>query len=144
MSEQNKSVVRRLAEEVIQGKNLALVDELFSPQYVAIDPSNPNRPGGLEGARGFIAMLHEGVSDLSYKIDHLLGDGDEVVYRWTLSGQHTGPFMGIPPTGRSLQFSGVDGFRVDGGKIVESWVVADVMTALIQLGVIPPPGGPSA
>ncbi len=140
--EEHKAIVRRLAEEVIQGGNLDLIPALFAPDYVPHDPSNPTRRGGIEGARDFIAQLQEGVTDVRYTIEDLIAEGDKVMYRWTLSFRHTGPMMGIPPTGNSVSFGGVDIFRLAGGKIAESWVYADALGMLRQFGVLPPPGPP--
>ena len=150
MSNENKAIVRRFAEEVVAGGALDKIPELFAPGFVAHDPANPERLGGVEGARAFVAMLHGGLSDLRYVIEDLIGEGDRVVYRWSLRGTHTGPFMGVPPTGKSLELAGIDIFRLLDGKIIESWVVADASGLLRQLGAgapaaaAPPPGPPSA
>lgn len=140
MTVENKAVIRRIVDEVLTGGNLDLVDELFAPEYVPHDPSNPARPGGIEGAKQFAGMLHTGLSGVRYTVVEMVAEGDKVMYRWTLEGRHTGPFMGIPPTGRSIKISGIDAFRLDKGRIVESWVAADAMGMLQQLGVIPAPG----
>ncbi len=142
--EGNKAIARRLAEELVQGGDLALVDELFAVDYVPHDPSDPGRPGGRDGARQFIAMLHTGMSDVRYTIEDLIAEGDRVMYRWTLRGRHTGPFMGIPPTGNRIAIDGIDLFRIEAGRIAESWVAADALGMLQQLGVLPPPGPPGA
>ena len=70
--EENKAIVRRLAQEVVQGGNLNLIDELFAPDYVPHDPSNPGRPGGLDGAKLFIGMLRSGLPDLQYRVEDLI------------------------------------------------------------------------
>jgi steroid delta-isomerase-like uncharacterized protein len=139
----NKSIIRRLAEEVIQDGNIDLVPEIFASDYVAHDPSNPTRSGGHEGARQFIATLHAGLSDIGYTVERMIAEGDQVWYRFRLSGLHDkGPFMGVPATGRRVVVGGVDMVRLAGGKIAESWVYADALGLLIQLGVIAPPGPP--
>lgn len=56
-------------------------------------------------------------------------------------GTHVGEFFGIPPTGKSFQFAGVDIHRLQEGKLAEHWHVVDVFAMLQQLGVLPPPGG---
>jgi predicted SnoaL-like aldol condensation-catalyzing enzyme len=140
--ETNKAIIRRFVTEVLNGGNLNLLDELISPGYVAHDPSNPARGGGIEGAKQFIRGFQGGLSSFEYKVEDMLAEGDEVVYRWTMRAVHSGPFMGIPPTGTRLAITGIDMFRLADGKIVESWVVADALSMLQQLGVIPPMGPP--
>ena len=50
-----------------------------------------------------------------------IAEEDKVVIRWTLSSTHTGPWLGISPTGRSFCVSGIDIFRIVDGKLVELW-----------------------
>ena len=138
----NKAVVRRLVEEVLLGGQLDLVDQIFDPAYVVHDPSNPSRPGGIEGARMFLSMFHTGMSDQRYLVEDMIAEDDLVMYRWTLSGRQTGPFMGLPPSGRSFSITGIDAFRLRDGKIVESWAAADALSMLVQLGVVQLPGPP--
>jgi predicted ester cyclase len=53
--------------------------------------------------------------------EDIIAEGDKVVIRWTLSSTHTGPWLGISPTGRSFCVSGIDIFRIVDGKLVELW-----------------------
>lgn len=139
MIEQNKRIVRAFAEDIVHRGNLERIPEFFSEEYVAHDPSNPGRVGGLEGARRFISMLHAGMSNIDYAVEDMIAEGDKVVYRWQLKGTHTGVFMGVPPTGNRVAMTGIDIIRLADGKIVESWVNADAFGLLQQLGVLPPP-----
>jgi len=138
----NKALVQRLVTEMIQGGDLSLAAELFDPAYVAHDPSNPTRAGGIVGATQFIAMLHEMATDLRYTATYWLADGDLVSYYWTLQFTHSGPLMGVPPSGKAVTVTGIDMFRVSHGKIVESWAYADALGMLQQMGVLPPLGPP--
>lgn len=136
MSVENKRLIQRFVDEVMNGGNLNVVDSLFSPDYIPHDPSNPDRQGGIEGAKQFIRMLHMGLTDGQYMVQDMIAEGDRVAYRWILAGTHTGDFMGIPASGKDLYFSGMDMYRLINGKIVESWVIADALTMLQQLGVL--------
>lgn len=142
MSSSNKQIVQQMVDEIINEGKLELIDSLFSPAYTPHDPSNPDRPGGIEGAKFFIGMLHSGLTDHHYIVEDMTAEDDRVFYRWTLTGTHSGDLMGIPATGNKINFSGMDSFRLENAKIVESWVVADAMTMLQQLGVLPPMGPP--
>lgn len=142
MSEANKAVVQRLIDEVLLKGNLDAVGEIIAPEYVVHDPSNPNRPGGIEGLKMFVGMFQAGLSDFEYVVEDMIGEHDLVSYRWTMRATHSGPFMNIPPTGNRIVITGMDMFRVKQGKIVESWAFADALGMLQQLGVLPPMGGP--
>jgi predicted ester cyclase len=54
-----------------------------------------------------------------------------------LTGTHQGDLMGVGPTGRSVEFSGVDIIRVEDGKVAEHWGAMDTMTLMQQIGAIP-------
>jgi predicted ester cyclase len=56
-------------------------------------------------------------------------------------GVHTGEFMGVPPTGKSVVGRFVAFDRIEGNKLVSSEVFLDVAGLLIQFGVMPPPKG---
>ena len=60
------------------------------------------------------------------------------------SGPHSGPFAGIPATGKRVSIQGMIVHRLREGKIVEDWAVRDTLGLLQQLGVIPMPGANAA
>ena len=61
--------------------------------------------------------------------------------RFTVSGVHSGPFMGVAATGRSYVLGGITLMRFAGGRVVERWSCADMLGLLVQLGAVPPPEG---
>jgi len=81
-------------------------------------------------------MYRAAFPDVQFTIEDLLGDGDKVVVRNTFHGTHTGPFMGIAPTGRHISQEQMHIVRVDAGLIVEHWAVRDDLSLMRQLGAI--------
>ena len=77
-----------------------------------------------------------GFPDYQTMIDELIAEGDQVVARITMHGTHTGSFMGIPATGRYVEFTGIYIARLANGKIVEHWGEEDGVSLLAQLGVL--------
>ena len=75
--------------------------------------------------------------DLRVKVEDLIAEGDKIVGRVTLTGTHQGELMGIPATGKKVSFSEILIVRISNGKAVEQWEVADTMSRMQQLGVIP-------
>ena len=67
----------------------------------------------------------------------MIAEGDKIVGRVTLTGTHQGELMGIPATGKKVSFSEIHIVRISNGKVVEHWEVADTMSMMQQLGVIP-------
>lgn len=72
--------------------------------------------------------------------EDVLQTGDSITIRFTLTGTHVGPFMGVPATGRAIALRGITILRFEGSAVVERWSCADMLGLLIQLGAIPPPG----
>jgi predicted ester cyclase len=70
----------------------------------------------------------------------MIAEGDKVVTRFTMRGTHQGEFMGIAPTGRRVEMTGIDIIRFSDGKMVEHWGNTDDLGMMQQLGVIPEPG----
>jgi steroid delta-isomerase-like uncharacterized protein len=135
----NKDVVRRIYEEVLNKRDLDLLDELVKPDYIEHDPL-PGQRSGVDGIKDRYRMLIEGL-DPTFRIEDLIAEGDKVVVRWTNSGTNVGEFLGIPATGRTFITPGVDIYRLDGGKLAEHWHVVDVFSQMQQLGLLPGPGG---
>jgi steroid delta-isomerase-like uncharacterized protein len=135
--EENKTVIRRFLEEIFEGGNLELVDELFAPDYVLHDPSVPGEVEGPEAMKQYINMYRTAFPDTRFTVEDQLAEGDEVVTRWTGEGTHEGELMGIPPTGQRVTVTGIEFDRVSGGKMQETWVNYDALSMMQQLGVVP-------
>jgi steroid delta-isomerase-like uncharacterized protein len=137
-TEENKAIVRRMTEEFYNQGNVDLAEHFFADTYMHHDPASPNvrdRDGLKQVLRAFLA----GCPDLHITIDELLAEGDTVAKRWTYYATHTGDLSGLPPTGKRITMSGLELFRLQGGKIVECWLGYDNLSLMQQLGVIPTP-----
>ncbi|MFC1633346.1 alpha/beta fold hydrolase [Planctomycetota bacterium] len=137
-TETNKAVVFRLGEVWNQG-NLAVADEIFATDFVNHDPSRPDVTD-LESYKGAVVEYRTAFPDFRVVI-HMVAEGDKVAARWTATGTHQGEFMGIPPTGKHMTWTGMNIFRLAGGKIVEAWWSYDALALMQQLGVMPPTRG---
>jgi steroid delta-isomerase-like uncharacterized protein len=141
--EENKAVVRRFAEEVLSGHNLDVVAEIFAENFVDHDPGEQDSAGkeiGIEGAKAETEQFTTGFPDIRVSPEQIIAEGDKVVGRFTMTGTHTGTFLGIPPTGKSVNVTGIQVFRIADGKIAEAWLQIDRLGLLQQLGVVPSPG----
>ena len=76
----------------------------------------------------------------TFLVHDQVAEGDKVVTRKTFNGTHKGDFMGIPATNKRVEFGIIDIMRVSNGRIAEHWAVADLMSMMQQIGVIPSPG----
>jgi steroid delta-isomerase-like uncharacterized protein len=133
---ENKAVSRRVVEEIFNGGNLDLADELYAPDYVLHDPSLPEDLHGPEGLKQYAGMNLGAFPDARVTVEDQIAEGDMVVSRWTATGTHTGELMGIPPTGRYVEVSGITINRFSGGRIAEDWYQSDDLGMMRQLGVM--------
>ena len=135
-TEENKALLRRLVDEGLHKKNLGIMDELISPNFV-----NHSAPAGIpptrDGYRQYVEMLLASFPDIYLDIEDLIAEGDKVVVRYTVRGTHRGSFMELPPSGKQFSFTGIGIQRIVDGKFVERWEQADTLGLLQQLGVIP-------
>ncbi len=124
-AEENKALVRREQEELWNHTgNLEAADELFGPNQV-------------EAARQEAADFRRGFPDVVSTIEDLIAEGDKVVARWRSRATHRGEYMGVSPTGREVEFTGISVYRIEGGRIAEDWANFDDLGMMRQLGAIP-------
>jgi len=136
----NKAVVRRYYNEVLNLRTIDLLDELAVEDYVEHDPF-PGQGNGLADLKARVAGLCSAFNPLQFTIQDVIAEGDKVVVRWTNAGTHSGSFMGIPATGNEFGIAGIDIHVVRGGKLAEHWHVVDQLAQMQQLGLIPQPEG---
>jgi len=137
-TESNKAVVRRWVEEVINQNHLEVLRETHAPHAVNhLLP--PGAPQGIEGETILTQQFGAAFSNAHFEIESLVAEGDQVAMRYTYRGTHTGPFNGIPATGKSFAAGGINLLRLESGRIAESYVQFDLLGLMQQLGVIPAP-----
>ena len=140
-TEAQKAVVRRFVEEMLNGQNLAVAEELFTADFVDHDADDPaGRLSGIDGARAEVGAFLSAFPDMRVTTDQIVAEGDTVVYRGQVSGTHSGDFFGIPATGKQFSVWVWQTFRLEGNKIAEAWLHIDRLGLLQQLGVVPMPG----
>jgi steroid delta-isomerase-like uncharacterized protein len=136
-AEDNKALVRRFFEDSWNKHHPAVVDEIFSADFVDRSPELPGIPHTREGVKQLMGMYLRGFPDATITVEDQLVDGDRVVTRWTGRGTHTGEFMDLPPTRKTVTVAGIQIDRISGGTIVESWTSFDQLGMLQQLGAVP-------
>jgi steroid delta-isomerase-like uncharacterized protein len=137
MSEENKALARRWAEDLMNQRNVDVAEEIYASDFVGHDPTMPEEVRGVEGRKEFYSMYLIAFPDAQITIEDQLAEGDTVATRWTGRGTHQGELMGVPPSGKRVEVAGVTISRIEGGKIVEDWDSYDNLTTLQQLGLAP-------
>ena len=108
-----------------QGDTMAF-DEFISPDLV----------GGRERFKGMILGFRSAFPDLKLEVHDIFGAGDKVVSRWTITGTHRGPFLGIAPTNNRISIDGIAIDLFEAGVRVDGWAQFDKLGLLRQLGTI--------
>lgn len=116
---ENRAIIRRLVEEVLNQGKLDVIDELFVPDFV--DRSTEDQTPGSEGVRQYIAGVRAAFPDLLVRIDDLIAEGDKVVIRTTWQGTHQGIYEGRAPTDKPARRTMIQIFRLANGKLAEEW-----------------------
>jgi len=140
LSEENKAIVRQQEEELFTQGNLDAADELYAPDYVGHDPSNPEDIRGLEAAKQAASDYRKAFPDLRVTVEDVIAEGDKVAARLRFRGTHRGELDGIAPTGRRVDCTGIVISRMEGGKIAEDWANFDDLGMKQQLGAVSKPG----
>jgi len=137
MSSEPETVIRTWFEEVWNQRREAAIDRLFAPEGVV-----HGLPGGDLRGPGSFKQIFQTFSgafpDIHITVERTMTDGEYISALCRVQGTHTGPTLGMPATGKRVDFQGITMGRVSGGQIQEGWNVFDFLAMYQQLGVAPP------
>ncbi|PYE54799.1 ester cyclase [Deinococcus yavapaiensis] len=125
--------------------NLAVFEELFAPEFVSYGGAGFGDLHGPAAFRDLYQQFLVGMPDLRIDSTFMVAEGDIVFVRGTLTGTHSGDFMGVAPTNKRIEWTGTAVFKFgEQGLCVARWQEWDGLSVLQQLGVIPtPPNAPT-
>lgn len=132
--DQMRELVRKQIEELWGKSDKDLIPEMYAEDIVDHNPL-PGQTPGHAGLREAIDVFSTAFPDIEMQLHGVLADGDYAVDFWTFRATHLGSFAGMPPTGKRVEFNGIDVVKVRDGKIAEIWHVEDMAKMLDQLGV---------
>ena len=130
-------LIQRFYDELLSNGNLDAIDELVTDDVVDHEEGLPGQPEGKEGVVFFVNAMRGAFSDIKATVDPSLETGDLAAGHVTITGKHTGEWMGVPATDKSFEIESIDIIRVEDGRCAEHWGVTDVMTLMQQIGAIP-------
>ena len=129
----NKQVVLTVIEEVLNLGNFEPVYDLLSDRLVEHDP---HQAAGTTAHQSFInavSMFRTAFPDQRTVVDAQVAEGDRVATRWHMTGTHKGPFMGVEPSGKLVEVTGIFFDTVQDGQIVETWANYDLYGLMQQI-----------
>jgi steroid delta-isomerase-like uncharacterized protein len=139
-TEPNTELIDRIWDEVVERGEMDVVDETVTNEYVLHTPGAPEPIQGPEGLKQYKRTLRAGFPDLSVSIEDRVVGEEAVVDRYRMQGTHDGEFMGIPPTGVEVEFTGIIIHYLEDDTIVKNVAEFNVLDLMQQLGVVEPPG----
>jgi predicted ester cyclase len=131
---------RRWFEEIWNHGNLDIIDQFMGPGTVVHD-AGPE-PGDITDPavfKGMAAALRSAFPDLTVTIQDVLSQANHAAIRFTATGTHRGPFLGVAPSNRSFTISGMAMGEWDGDTLVSGWNNIDMLSLLAQLGIVQRP-----
>jgi predicted ester cyclase len=134
-TEDNKRLVRRYIEEVVNTGDVERLTEFIAPEYTEVY-NNVRHAIGLEGAKQHILGGRETYPDLHLSIEQQIAEGDWVVTQATARGTHQGTWLGMRPTGKPIEMTVVNVDKVVDGRIVEHGGAANLLEPLLGIGAI--------
>jgi predicted ester cyclase len=132
----NEAVVRRMFDEVINGGSIELIDELFDADFRT---ETPQGELDRDGFREYVRSWRAGFPDIHCEVGDVIEDGDRIAWSIRAKGTHWGDFMGIAPTGRTVDFDSLNVATFRDGRGYRHKVVMDTAKLLTQLGLVPEP-----
>ena len=133
VEEQNKGLVLKMYEE-IDKQNFDFIIELCAPEVKIYGPGSfePMKRGDL---KPMFPMWFSAFPDYKHSVEDVIAEGNKVTARCIYTGTHKGEFMGAPPTGNTFKYLGIHVWQFKKGKIVEGWILEDMLFLMMQLGM---------
>lgn len=134
----NKSeIVRQFIERVLNGGDMDATGEYFHPDMVEEVPF-PGQGPGVDGLKDVLRGMRASFPDMKWVVEEQIESGDKVMSRFTWTGTHREPFLGVPATGRSVTVWGMVIDQFEGQKIKSTRILMDALGLMAQLGAFPP------
>jgi predicted ester cyclase len=128
----NATIVSRHYEDLINRGDLSAADRDLHPEFIdhAAPPGTPAGPGS---AKVWISTVRTGFPDIRVTEEQVIANGDMVGVLACWRGTHSGPFLGIEATGKSVEMRGMVLWRIADGLLAERWAVLDYDTLLAAI-----------
>lgn len=133
----SKKLLMKRFTDFINTARDELAGELISPQATFFVPGRSEPLQGPDGYQEIIAMMRAGFPDIQWTLEELIIEGDRVAARFTMRGTHHGNFLGVPPSGKTIEVKAVNFYRFADGQIVEEHGQPDLLGLLQQIGAVP-------
>src|SRR5688500_4848793 len=125
--EANKEIARRYFDEVINQKNISLVDSIFDKDYHFYGLETGDEGRGSDQLKNFLPFFFKAFPDIHYTVIDIIAENDKVVVVARANGNEKEEFLGIKSTnGKLNNLSEIFIFRITNNKIAEGWRLIDL------------------
>lgn len=126
----NKDMITWFITEVWNENNLDALNDLIDPAYYDYSYEPRNR----EGLERTLLVMQAAFPNHKTIIEEIVSEGDTVAICQTLRGTHSGPFRGLPASGKHIEIGGYRFFKIKNGKIISHRALLDLPGLLQQIG----------
>jgi steroid delta-isomerase-like uncharacterized protein len=130
----NIKMYKEVWDDIINNGNLDRFNDTNFTTDVVMHGNPPTL--GIDSARAMYANYTTGFSNIRFSIKDVFAQDNKLVKHWNFKGKHTGPFFGIPATGKDVDLDGVTLVRMSNGKIAEERDFMDNYDFMTQLGLL--------
>jgi len=134
MSKETNIAAQKKFGEAINTGDFETFNELVAENSIDHDPA----PGQIPGPKGYADLfgkLRAAFPDMKVAVEQLSADDDTVSFAYRVTGTHKGEFLGIPASGNTVNFRGMQISKFKDGKMTERWGSSDELGILQQIGV---------
>ena len=135
IQEENKRLVRHYIREIVNTGDVKRIECFIATDYIEVY-HNSEHNLGIDGAKQHILVVRETYPDLKVRVVQQIAEGEWVASRITATGTHLGEWLGIEPTGKRLEYTGINFDRVIDGLIVEHGGAANMLGPLLEAGAL--------
>jgi steroid delta-isomerase-like uncharacterized protein len=115
--EQNTAAAHRYFDELMNQGKLDVINEIMTPDFQFIIPTQPAPIAGYDNMSGFVTYLRNAFPDIKFTVEREIAELNKVAMRWRITGTHKGEFLGMPASGNRISDYGIDIFTFENGKI---------------------------
>lgn len=129
----NLQIIKDYQKAVWDDKNIQAIDRFFDTK--ALIHSSISSTQGTDEMKKIILKWYSAFPDLKVLWDDFICDENKVVSRWHAVGQHQEEFLGVKPTSKVINYTGVTIYQLKNEKIQEYWSFVDIHGILKQMSV---------
>ena len=129
---ENKKVVAGFYREIVNNKNINAIEDFLTDDYIYNGEKR-----GAQGQKFLVSYYLNAFTHLKNTIEFAVAEADMVCVRENLTGKHTGEFMGVHPTNKTIKWTSTAMLKIREGKICEVWDETDFLTMFKQIGQWP-------